>query len=369
MPIRLCILTTDLKTGGVPMDVYRLATALGPDDFAVRVGCLAGRGAMSDRLETAGVETFACGAGGAWDLRALLRLRRELRAFRPDVLHAFLFHANAAACVVGPLAGVPPRRIITEILTVETERRWHLILGGLLCRMCRVVVGNSRPVVEHLHRAGHVPASRLACVPGGVDADRFVEAEAVDPATLGVPEGHALLMWVGRLDPVKGLDELVDAMGMLREQSVTLGLVGEGAYEDEIRRRVDRHGLGGRVCFFGRRDDVPNLLAAADVFVFPSRTEGMPNALLEAMAAGSPIVTTDVPGCRDVVTDGRTGLLVPARRPEALAGAIERLLADRELAARLGSSARRRAVAEFDFARTVERYAALYREVTAGTRE
>lgn len=359
------MLITDLKTGGVPLHVYRLATRLDPAEFDVRVACLAVRGEVSRMLEDAGIPTFACDASGAWDVRALWRLGRLVRSQRPDVLHAFLFHANVAACVIGPLAGVPTRRIINEIQTVEIERRWHLTVGGLLCRCCRCTVGNSPAVIEHLRREAHVPASRLRLIPGGVDVSRAAGAQPVDRAALGVPDDHDMLLWVGRLDPVKGLDELVDAMGLLRDRPVTLVLVGEGEYEDDTRRRIDRLGVTDRVRLVGRRDDVPRLLAAADVFVFPSRTEGMPNALLEAMAAGLPIVTTDVPGCRDLITHESTGLLVRSGEVEPLAGTVERLLTDRDLADRLAAAARRRARDEHDFARSVERYARLYREVSA----
>lgn len=362
MPIRVFMLITDLKTGGVPLHVHRLASSLDRSEFEVRVACLSPPGEVSGMLEKAGVPTLACGAEGAWDVAALWHLVRLLRRHSPDVLHAFLFHANTAASLVGPLAGLPVRRMIHEIQTVEIERRWHLTIGGLLCRMCRCVVGNSQAVVEHLHRGAHIPVSRLRLIPGGVDLGRFSKATALSRASLRVPESARLLMWVGRLDPIKGLDELVDAVALLRDPSVHLVLVGEGEYESAIRRRINASGLSGHIRFAGRRDDVPNLLAAADVFVFPSRTEGMPNALLEAMAVGLPIVTTDVPGCRDLIVDGRTGLLAPPGRPDELADRIRRLLSDSGLAGALSRAARLSAE-KHAWEACVQRYAALYRAV------
>lgn len=366
VPIRVLIAITDLKVGGTPLDVYRLATSLDPAEFDVRVACLAPPGEVSARLEAAGIATFACNARGPRDVGALWRLARLVRAQRPDVLHAWLFHANTAACLTAPAAGLPPGRVITVILTTETERRWHLKIGGMTCRMCRCVVGNSPAVVEHLHRRAHVPRSRLRTIPGGVDVSRFASAEPIDRLAIGVPSDSAMILWVGRLDPVKGLDELVDAVAMLDDRTVRLVLCGEGPYESTIRRRVADAGFDDRVCFLGRRDDIPALLAAADVFVFPSRTEGLPNALLEAMAARCPIVTTDAPGCRDLIADGRTGLIAPPRDPAGLADRIRRLIDDRDLAAALGRAAADHVTAHYDFRTTVAAYAALYRETAAG---
>lgn len=365
MPIRVLVLITDLNTGGVPLHVWRLTASLDPAEFDVCVGCLSPRGTVSALLEGSGVRTFSCDAVGPWDLRGLWRLGHRIRSERPNVLHALLFHANTAACLVGPLVGVGPRRILAEIQTVEIERRWHLTIGGATCRMCRYVIGNSPTVIDHLRRRAHIPASRLKLIPGGVDVRRFADARPIDREGIGVPADAPLLLWVGRFDPVKGLDELVEAVNRLNDPQVYLVLAGEGCYERAVRERVAELGLGDRVRFLGRREDVPALLAAADLFVFPSRTEGLPNALLEAMAAAKPIVTTDVPGCGDLITDGQTGLLAPARNPEALSRCMRRLIDDRDLAARLGRAAREHAVRRYDFRATTAAYAALYRTIAA----
>ncbi len=365
MPTRVLMLITDLEMGGAPLDVHRLATSLDRSEFDVRVACLAGPGPVSEMLERDGVPTFACGAKVAWDVRALGRLHRLLRWERPDVLHALLFHANTAACLMGPVAGISPRRILTTVMTAEVERRWHLVVGGMTCRLCRCVIGNSPTVIEHLRRRAHVPASRLVMVPGGVDARRFADAAPLERKAIGVPSDAKLLLWVGRFDPVKGLDVLVRSVAKLDDPSVHLVLRGDGAHEPKIRRQIDEEGLGDRVRILGRRDDVPNLYAAADAFVFPSRTEGLPNALLEAMAAGLPVVTTNVPGCRDLITEEVTGLLVPYGDADLLANRIRRVLDDPALAERLGQAAREHVSEHFGLQATVRRLALLYRETVA----
>lgn len=368
--IRLLLLITDLKVGGVPLHVLRLATSLPRDRFRVRVVSLADIGPVGERLLAAGIPVDACDAVSARDARALLRLAGYVRRYRPHVLHAVLFHANIAARLVGPIAGVAPGRIVCEIQTVERERRWHLPVDGLTCRLCRFVVGNSQSVVEHLHRAAHIPRSRLWLIRGGVDVERVAAAAPADRAALGVPPGAPLVLWVGRIDRVKGLDELVDAMTTIWHRTgAHLVLAGEGEYADVLRVRIARSRADAYVHAIGRRDDVPALLAAADVFAFPSYTEGLPNALMEAMAAGRAIVTTDVPGCHDLITHGQTGLLAPPHDAPALARAIERLLSDAALRGRLGAAASAWVRRHCNWVTTARHWAHRYEAIASSSRK
>lgn len=363
--MRILYVITDLKVGGVPLHLLRLATALDPRRFTVAVASLADIGPVGERLLRAGIQVGACEAAGPWDARALGRLYGYIRARRPHILHSLLFHANVACRLVGPVAGVPIRRILCEIQTAEYERPWHLSLDGATVRLCRLEIGNSPSVICHLHRHAHIPHRRLRLIEGGVDVEAIAAARPADRAALGVSPDAPLVLWVGRLDPVKGLDELVDAAKILREGGATptFLLAGAGRYEATLRRRIASVGAQEYVRLLGRRDDVASLLKAADVFAFPSRTEGLPNALMEAMAAGASIVTTDAAGCRDLVRNGETGLVVPVGDAAALAAAIRRLLEDRALRQRLGAAAAVFARDRCSWTAAVARYAELYEEV------
>lgn len=365
-PIRLTCLITDLNTGGVPLHLYRLASRLPADRFRVRVIALAGEGPVGELLRRAGVPVSTCDARGAGDVRALARLWERLRRDPPDLLHAYLFHANMAARVIGPLSGVPVHRILCEIQTVEIERPWHLVLDNLTCRLCRFEVGNSPSVVAHLRRRAHIPASRLRCEWGAVDVEVFDRASPLPRAALGVPEDEPLLLWTGRLDPVKGFEEMLEAFAhVCRVRPARLLLAGEGPYRQAVERLIRRLQLDDRVALLGRRDDVPALLKTADLFLFCSRTEGLPNALMEAMAAGVPVVATDVPGCRDLITSGETGLLVPSGSIESIARAVLHLLEDRRRARSLSEAARAWVSRSCDAPSWIARWVRLYESVIA----
>lgn len=352
---------TDLETGGVPLHLLRLATHVRDRGHAVHVTCLAPPGPVSRQLHDAGIPTTACGARGVWDVGALRRLRAVIRDVRPDIVHALLFHANMSCRAMALIGGLRPDRLICEIQTVEIERRWHLAADRLTQRWCRFVVGNSPSVVAHLARRARIAPHRLVLVQGGINAAAIRDAVPARRADFDLPDEEPLIVWTGRLDPVKGLDDLITAIAQVnRHLPAQLLLVGAGPERERLERLVGASGAADRIHFAGRRDDVPRLLGMADVFAFPSWTEGMPNALLEAMAAALPVVATDVPGNRDVIEHGVSGLLVPPRAPEELATALVKVLRDRSLARRLATAGCASVHAHFDIARTCAAYCDLY---------
>lgn len=361
--LRILHVITDLNTGGVPLHLLGLASYLRDRGESVSVVSLSPPGPVSGLLAEAGVETRACEAAGAWDWRVVERLASIIHEVQPDILHSLLFHANIAARFAGVLGGFDRRRLICEIQTVEVERPGHLVVDRVTQGMCRWQVGNSPSVINHLALRAGIRRSRLRLIWGGVDAGRIAGAKPVGREALGIPGDAPLLMWVGRLDPVKGLDVLVEAAGIVnRYRPVHLAVVGDGPYRPELTRLIAEQGLPRRVHLLGARNDVPGLLKTGDVFVFPSRTEGLPNALLEAMAAAMPIVTTDVPGCRDLIEAERTGLLVPVDDAAALAAGLERILGNMEFGIRLGRAAAEHVARNLTRQQCFESYHSLYRE-------
>lgn len=320
---RILFVITDLDVGGVPLHLLRLAKFLQSRGWCVHVASLKDGGPVADHLREAGIAVHSCGASHPLDWRVFENLARLLESLRPDLVHSFLFHANLASRLACQLSGFGSERLICEIQTVEIERRWHLWMDRLTHRFCKKMICNSASVMQHLHHRAGISLDHLMVISGGVDVDAVTRAKPVSIEQWKTQADECLILWVGRMDPIKGLDTLVDAVGLVkRERDVKLLLVGDGPERRLLESCVARCGLESTVHFLGRRDDVFGLVRLADLFVFPSRTEGMPNALLEAMAGRLPVITTDVPGCRDLVADGETGRVVRVDDAGALASAI-----------------------------------------------
>jgi glycosyltransferase involved in cell wall biosynthesis len=220
----------------------------------------------------------------------------------------------------------------------------------------------SQAVARFSTLEGRLPPEKLVVIPNGVDAVRFADSRPADLWSLGVPEGREVVIYVGRLARQKGLRGLIgSARGWLdRLASHDLLLVGEGPEAAALRRQCDRLGIGHRVHFAGWREDVPALLAASRLLVLPSLWEGMPNAVLEAMAAGLPVVAMDVEGVRESLGESVEEQIVQVGDWQGFADRIVALAEERPRAAALGAANRRRAIEVFSPQRSVRAYEELW---------
>jgi len=199
-----------------------------------------------------------------------------------------------------------------------------------------------------------MPSNRVVVIPNGLELTQF------QARTSHVPSRRVIM--VANLRPEKGHDTLIDAAAIVlnRFPDARFDIVGDGTERDRLIAYAHAKGVAAAVSFLGHCEDVPARLSAADVFVLPSESEAFPNAVLEAMAAGLPVVASAVGGILEVVRNGETGLLVPPRRPDALADAIGRLLSDATLQERLGSTGRGLVESRYSFSKMVAAFDALY---------
>mgnify|MGYP005835790873 CR=1 FL=1 len=357
--VRAALVVTDLEVGGAEKALYELAVRVPREEFQVAVVSLKRPGEVGCWLEACGVPVISAEARGAWDAGAVVRLGSILGRIRPHVVQAFLFHAIVGVALQG--RGVAPVRIgslrvVEQGLARRAVLRWAAArLDALAC----VSEGVRRFAVRVLN----IGSEKLEVIPNGVDVGAFAGAEPVLRGELGVPAGVPLVVSVGRLDEQKGMDDLVRAAASVRARGVRfrMAIVGDGPQAARLKRRSAQLGLADCVQFLGKRSDIESVLASADLFVLASRWEGMPNALLEAMAAARPVVATRVAGSEELVEDGRTGVLVPPRCVEALADAIAEVLGDRMRAGDMGRAGLRRVREHFTIERMAERTVALWR--------
>lgn len=359
-PTRIAFCITDLDPGGAERALVQLATRLDRTRWLPAVFALGERGALTTELEAAGIAVTCLGAKRVRNVGVAWRLVRELRRFRPELLQTFLFHANIVGRLAGRLAGV--KHIVSGIRVAERRTRTHLWLDRATNGIVERNVCVSTAVAEFSHRTAKLPPEKTVVIPNGVDVARFEAAEPADLAQFGMPLGSRALIAVGRLDPQKGLQYLIEAMSgvVLQVPDLHLLLVGEGPQRHQLETWIRERRLSDRVHIAGWRSDVPNLLRAAWCLVLPSLWEGMPNVVLEAMAAGLPVIATQVEGTNELVQEGQTGLLVGSRSASALESAIIALANDPDRAERLGAEAQNHVRRHFSWEKMTEKYAELY---------
>ncbi len=363
IPIAFCI--TELDRGGAERALSQLVLGLNRDEWLPRVYCLGSRGHFADVIEAGGVAVECFNGKGAMSLpRVLLRLTLALRRFRPTVLQTFLFHANIIGRIAGRLARVP--RIVSGIRVADRRSRWY----GRLDRWTNGLVDHNVCVSQgvadfSILEIGLTP-HKLSVIPNGVDYEFFAAATPADLTQFGAPQGSPVCITVGRLEEQKGIDVLLTAASLvLRDhRDCHFLIVGDGCDRAALENQATQLGIANSVHFVGQRADVPNLLKASSVFVLPSRWEGMSNALLEAMAAGLPVVATAVEGSTELVRSGETGLLVPAGRSEELATAIRHVLDGAGRAREMAIAAQALARQGYTVESAVSGYGGLYRQLT-----
>ena len=292
-------------------------------------------------------------------------LTRALRRERAAVFHAHQTWSLSCryGIVAAALAGVPARIASAQLFVELPHLRAVDMQHALISRCLHRHVAVSRHVAERLRDRLGVPAAKISVVPNAVEPRPIGERDARLRDRLGAGDGRALVLTVARLDAQKGITHLLDAAALLPE--ATFAIAGEGPERAALESKAASLGIAERVRWLGHRDDVPSLLAAADLFVLPSLNEGLPLATMEAMLASVPVVATDAGGTREIVRDGVTGLLVPPADARALADAVGALLRDRTLASRLAAAGRELVEREHSAGAMVAAMSRLYDEVLA----
>jgi glycosyltransferase involved in cell wall biosynthesis len=362
-PLRVAHVTAESGFSGGEVQLFLLLEGLrkrGHDDVLL---CPPGSEAEREARRR-GFETLAVTLRSDWSLAGALALSRRLREAAPDLAH---LHSGRAAW----LGGLAAARVgLPALATRRMDRRLrrnprNALLHG---RLLRRSVAISEAVARQLADAG-APAARIALVPSAVDPAALHPQRAREQvrAELGARAGEPCLLTAASLVERKGIDVLLRALARLsaEESPPTLWIAGGGPERGALLELARQLALGDRVRFLGARRDLPDLLAACDVFVLPSRHEGLGVAALEAMAAGRAVVASRVGGLAEAVAHERTGLLVPPDDPPALAGALARLLGDARLRERLAAAGPARIAERHLASHMVEAYERLYRDVLA----
>jgi glycosyltransferase involved in cell wall biosynthesis len=321
-------------------------------------------GWLEAQAATAGLACAAIRAHGAGDLGIVAQLLDVVRRHSISLMHAHEFYMTLVGAVASRLAGIPLVVTVHGKNYYPDKRRRRLIYRVAAMQASRVATV-SQDLAEFFCRTTGTPASRVEVVYNGID----VESLAGVPrdwnllASVGIPSGARVVGAVGNLYPVKGHTYLLHAMSTVIAALPTVHLVvlGRGSLDNVLSAEAEALGLGDHVHFLGHREDVPRWVAAMDVFVLPSVSEGLPLSLLEAMAAARPAVVTAVGGVPEVVRNGETGFVVPPASSPALARAILTLLSDSALSATMGAAGQVTIRQRFSVEQMARGYQGIYR--------
>lgn len=362
-PRRLALVITELEPGGAERMLVELATRIDRERYAPSVYSLAplpveSRGMLVQRLAEANIATEFLNVRRSTECFAAIRtLADHFRQRRIELVQSFLFHANVVAARAALAAGVPHFLAGIRVADPRWWRQW--IERHATARADRFVCV-SQGVAEYVRRRGFA-SEKLAVIPNGVEVAKWRDATPADWGLLGVKPGRQVLLYVGRLDPQKGLDGFFGELPKLLRDlpDHDLVMVGHGPLEASLQRRAAACRLADRVHFLGWRDDVPSLMQASSLLILPSRWEGMPNVVLEAMAAGKAVVATQSEGTVELLGLAALQQTVSVGDWGGLRERIVEIARDHTILTSLGKQNQKRAE-QFSLGRVAERYQRLY---------
>jgi glycosyltransferase involved in cell wall biosynthesis len=364
---RILHIVPALNHSGTAKQLALLAAGLPKDEFEIHVVALNSGGGNVGDLRRHGIEPVVIGRRWRIDPMALWRLRRHILRLRPDLVHTWLFDANTYGRAAAISAGV--RRLVATERGVDVWKMDHeLAIDRRLAKFTDRIVVNSIAVRDFYVRAG-LRRQQITVIPNGVPSS---VANALSRtallAELGLPQDAKLIAYLGPLAVDKRLKELIWATDQLRAVGTPahLLIIGDGPLRAAMMRYQRLNRIEDRVHFLGSRDDVARFLPHVDVLWQASWCDGQSSAILEAMAAGVPVVAANAPGNRELVIEGETGYLVPMRQRAGFARCTLPLVENRELAQRLGTAGRKRVLQYFRVEDMVARHSQLYRELLAG---
>jgi glycosyltransferase involved in cell wall biosynthesis len=365
--LRIDYFIDHLKVGGAQRHLLELFASLDRRRFALQVTVAKAEGPLVAAVERLGIPVRSVGVRASLarpgTVAGVLATARRLRAERVHVVHGYLYAGNLLGMLAGRLAGVPIRLASKRSLD-RYPRRSQLLATRLANAWADRVLCNADEVARFVLAEERPDPAKITVIPNGI---RIPQPPPPVERPAGLPAGARVVGLVGRLGWKKAYSDLLEAAVRVRaaHPEVEFVVVGDGPLRGELEAQAARLGLGPHVHFLGERSPVAPLLRGFDLYVISSIIEGMPNALLEALALERPVVATRVGGIPEIVTHGESGLLVPPANPTAMADAILRLLDDPRLAASCGAAGRRTVETRYSLDAMAARFTALYDEMAA----
>ncbi len=370
--IRVLHVLEERKFGGAYTFITTLIQGMDTSRFESTI-CMIGRKPQDTEKEDFLCNFVHCQMNGIWDLRSIMKVEKVIQELQVDIVHTHLPRADVIGRTAAWLARVP--KIFTTIHALDQHwkrksRLVHALADRATLHFATKVICVSTASRKYLCERYPGVADRVITIRNGIDLRRFKPRMGSREAkrVYGLSGKAPVVGVTARLRPVKGVEYLLMAVQKLIAKNISVDclVVGDGESRVDLEALAEKLGVQNQVVFAGYCEDVDKALAAIDLFVLPSLSEGLPTCLMEAMAMRKPVIATAVGGVPEVITNGETGILVPARDPERLATAIADLLSESEKAEKMAERGYREVLRRFDRRNMIQAYELLYLECAFG---
>jgi glycosyltransferase involved in cell wall biosynthesis len=369
-PIKILHIMTRLPVGGVENQLLSILRNYDKSKLSPLVCSLSDKGQIGEEIEREGIEVVCLNKlGHRFDWSIVKDICSLITERSIKVVRTHQYHANLYGRLAAHRAGVPC--VVASIHNTYTrDKKFHRrLINRFLARFTDRIVAVSGKVRDDILMYDHIPSDKVEVIHNGVDIDIFSNKDGkVKRREFNIPEDTVVIGTVGRLAEAKGQRYLLEALAVLKVKfpMVRLLIAGDGLLRKELEGYAETLGIKQNVLFLGIRRDIPELLSVMDIFVLPSLWEGLPNALLEAMAGSRPIIAADIAPFREIIDSRDVGILIPPGDSAALAEALRLLLEDRNTRETLGRNAKQKCSLLFDIKAVVSAYTGLFENILKG---
>lgn len=366
-PLNILHIIPNLTVGGVENQLSIVLKNYDKRIFSPYVCCLSGQGEIGKEIESNGIKVvYLNKLKHQFDWSIIRDIYRLIRRWDIKIVRTHQYHANLYGRIAAFMAKAPC--IISSIHNVYTiDKKIHRrLINKYLTAFTDKVVAVSNAVKKDILEYDKIPEDKIIVIYNGVEIERFLRGKNKDiRAELKLNSDTPLIGTVGRLTIQKGHKFLIEAIAKLKKDfpNITLLIVGDGPLRQELKDYAETLRIGKNVMFLGVRRDIPEILSTIDIFVLSSLWEGLCNSLIEAMAAEKPVIATDIPAVREIISSEKMGILIPPKNSEAITDAISLLLKNKSIAQNLCKSAKERVLSIFTIDKTVSCYSNLFIEI------
>src|SRR3989338_3333175 len=351
-------LIQSLDNGGCENMLLRTLPLL--SDFEHAIITLKKRGELAGKFENENISVINIQQGGFFDLPAYLRLLKEIKKINPDVIITYLFHADKIGRIF--LKATTKIKIIPFLRTTYNHRNyWPARLFEKLTKyFVKNYLANSESVKNFYVENIGVKREKITVIPNGVDVDFYdkIERDENLRESLGIRPEETAIICVANLHINKGHKYLLEAFENIYKENnnVKLLIVGDGEEKENLLKQIENYQSKNNILFLGKRNDVPKLLKISDIFVFPTLFEGMSNVIMEAMASGLPIITTNIPENKGLIEDNKTGILVQIKNSAEIKNSLKKIIENQEIRIKIGQNSKEKIQNQFGLNKIAQKF-------------